>query len=61
MWSNEMALRNVLGFFPTYMRPPYSDCTATSGCQGDMEDLGYHVVYFDVDTDGWWSAVPLPL
>lgn len=52
MWSNEMALRNILGFFPTYMRPPYSDCTAASGCQKDMADLGYHITYFDVDTDG---------
>jgi hypothetical protein len=50
MYSNEMALRNILGFFPTYMRPPYSDCTAESGCQKDMADLGYHVTYFDVDT-----------
>lgn len=52
MWSNEMALRNVLGFFPTYMRPPYSDCTAKSGCQSDMVALGYHIIYYDVDTDG---------
>jgi len=26
MYYNEMAFRNVLGFFPTYMRPPYSEC-----------------------------------
>jgi len=52
MWSNEMALRNILGFFPTYMRPPYSDCTAESGCQDDMAELGYHITYFDVDTEG---------
>lgn len=52
MWSNEMAIRNILGFFPTYMRPPYSDCTAESGCEDDMAELGYHITYFDVDTDG---------
>jgi hypothetical protein len=28
MYKNEMALRNVLGVIPTYMRPPYSSCTA---------------------------------
>jgi hypothetical protein len=28
MWKNEMALRNIIGVIPTYMRPPYSDCTA---------------------------------
>lgn len=53
MWKNEMALRNILGFFPTYMRPPYSSCTASSGCEADMETLGYHVTYFDVDTDDY--------
>ncbi|THY05566.1 glycoside hydrolase/deacetylase [Aureobasidium pullulans] len=58
MYSNEMALRNILGFFPTYMRPPYSDCTAESGCQQDMADLGYHVTYFDVDTDDYNNDSP---
>jgi peptidoglycan/xylan/chitin deacetylase (PgdA/CDA1 family) len=53
MYKNEMALRNILGFFPTYMRPPYSSCTAESGCEQAMADLGYHVVYFDVDTDDY--------
>jgi peptidoglycan/xylan/chitin deacetylase (PgdA/CDA1 family) len=24
MWKNEMALRNIVGKIPTYMRPPYS-------------------------------------
>jgi peptidoglycan/xylan/chitin deacetylase (PgdA/CDA1 family) len=53
MWMNEMALRNVLGKIPTYMRPPYSSCTVDSGCQQDMADLGYHVSYFNVDTDDY--------
>jgi len=44
MIKNEMALRNILGFFPTYMRPPYSNCDAQSGCQADMVSLGYHIV-----------------
>lgn len=44
MIKNEMALRNILGFFPTYMRPPYSSCDAPSGCQADMRTLGYHIV-----------------
>jgi peptidoglycan/xylan/chitin deacetylase (PgdA/CDA1 family) len=48
----EMSLSNILGFFPTYMRPPYSSCTAASGCEKDMADLGYHISYFDLDTDG---------
>ncbi|KAJ4382155.1 hypothetical protein N0V86_002484 [Didymella sp. IMI 355093] len=53
MWKNEMALRNIIGKIPTYMRPPYSSCTAESGCEKDMADLGYHVTYFDVDTDDY--------
>ncbi|KAK4983728.1 hypothetical protein LTR50_007047 [Elasticomyces elasticus] len=59
MWSNEMALRNILGFFPTYMRPPYSDCTAASGCQADMKALGYHIIYFDIDTHDYDNDSPM--
>lgn len=51
MWKNEMALRNIVGKIPTYMRPPYSSCTGA--CQTDMAALGYHVTYFDVDTDDY--------
>ena len=50
MYNNEAALRNILGFFPTYMRPPYSSCDAD--CQSDLGTLGYHITYFDLDTDG---------
>ncbi|KAI1503223.1 glycoside hydrolase/deacetylase [Biscogniauxia marginata] len=50
MYKNEMAIRNVLGVIPTYMRPPYSSCTAASGCQADMATLQYHIIYFDLDT-----------
>lgn len=58
MVKNEMALRNILGGFPTYMRPPYSSCSARSGCLGDMDDLGYHVSYFDLDTDDYNNDSP---
>jgi peptidoglycan/xylan/chitin deacetylase (PgdA/CDA1 family) len=47
----EMAMRNIVGYFPTYMRPPYSSCNAA--CSQTMRDLGYHVVYFDIDTDDY--------
>jgi peptidoglycan/xylan/chitin deacetylase (PgdA/CDA1 family) len=49
MYKNEMALRNILGFFPTYMRPPYDTCSAASGCEKDMADLGYHIIYYNLD------------
>jgi peptidoglycan/xylan/chitin deacetylase (PgdA/CDA1 family) len=31
MIKNEMAFNNIIGMWPTYMRPPYSDCTESSG------------------------------
>ncbi|OJD37641.1 carbohydrate esterase family 4 protein [Diplodia corticola] len=58
MIKNEMALRNILGFFPTYMRPPYSSCTAESGCEDDLKALGYHITYFDTDTDDYDNTTP---
>lgn len=58
MIKNEMALRNILGFIPTYMRPPYSSCTAESGCESDLADLGYHIVYFDLDTQDYLNDDP---
>ncbi|KAK7535987.1 chitin binding protein [Phyllosticta citribraziliensis] len=58
MYKNEMALRNILGFFPTYMRPPYSACDQASGCWRDMKTLGYHVTYFDLDTDDYNNVTP---
>ena len=58
MYYNEMAFRNILGFFPTYMRPPYSDCDAASGCEADMAALGYNVVYFDLDTEDYLMDAP---
>jgi peptidoglycan/xylan/chitin deacetylase (PgdA/CDA1 family) len=51
MYKNEMALRNIIGVIPTYMRPPYSSCAGQ--CETDMADLGYHVTYFNVDTDDY--------
>lgn len=46
----EMALSNIIGKFPTYMRPPYSSCNGA--CETDMKALGYVISYFDLDTDG---------
>lgn len=52
-----MAMRNIVGFFPTYMRPPYSSCNAA--CVATMNTLGYHITYFDVDTDDYDNDSPL--
>ncbi|KAH8732274.1 hypothetical protein GQ44DRAFT_602887 [Phaeosphaeriaceae sp. PMI808] len=56
MWKNEMALRNIVGKIPTYMRPPFSSCTGQ--CETDMAALGYHIIYFDVDTDDYNQDSP---
>jgi peptidoglycan/xylan/chitin deacetylase (PgdA/CDA1 family) len=47
---NERALRNVLGFIPTYFRPPYLQCQ--EACQALMLKMGYHIIMTNLDTDG---------
>jgi peptidoglycan/xylan/chitin deacetylase (PgdA/CDA1 family) len=51
MVKNEMAIRNIIGKYPTYMRPPYSSCNEV--CQKVLKQLGYVVSYFDLDTDDY--------
>jgi peptidoglycan/xylan/chitin deacetylase (PgdA/CDA1 family) len=59
IYSNEMALRNILGFFPQYMRPPYSSCTAL--CQEVLESTGYHIIYFDLDSEDYLHDDPIQI
>ncbi|KAJ0344776.1 hypothetical protein COL154_007415 [Colletotrichum chrysophilum] len=56
MIYNEIAFADLLGYFPTYMRPPYSACDAT--CEGYLDDLGYHITYFNLDTEGYLHDSP---
>ncbi|KAF6838434.1 chitin deacetylase [Colletotrichum musicola] len=58
MYKLEMALRNIIGVFPTYMRPPFSSCTAECGCEDDMAALGYSIIYFDLDTEDYLHDSP---
>jgi len=58
MVKNEMAFRNIMGFWPTYMRPPYDSCTADSGCRSDMSTMGYHIVEYTVDTYDFDNITP---
>ncbi|KAH8694520.1 hypothetical protein BGZ61DRAFT_478127 [Ilyonectria robusta] len=51
MVYNEIALADILGYFPTYMRPPYSASNATTDAW--LGELGYHVTYFNLDTAGY--------
>jgi peptidoglycan/xylan/chitin deacetylase (PgdA/CDA1 family) len=39
---NEMAFVDILGFFPTYLRPPYTDFNAQT--LSYLQTMGYHVV-----------------
>ncbi|KAK2038719.1 glycoside hydrolase/deacetylase [Colletotrichum somersetense] len=56
MIYNEIAFTDILGFYPTYMRPPYSICGTE--CQNQMVQLGYHITYFDLDTQGYLNTDP---
>ncbi|OLN83704.1 Chitin deacetylase-like protein 9 [Colletotrichum chlorophyti] len=56
MVYNEIAFMDILGFFPTYMRPPFSICGTE--CQNQMVELGYHITYFDLDTEGYLHTLP---
>jgi peptidoglycan/xylan/chitin deacetylase (PgdA/CDA1 family) len=56
MYKTEEALVNILGVFPTYMRPPYLALDAASGA--DMADLGYHVISTNLDTKDYANDSP---
>lgn len=51
MLYNEVALADLLGRFPTYMRPPHSLSSPTTDAW--LGELGYHVIYFDLNTRGY--------
>lgn len=56
MTELEVRLKEIIGCYPTYMRPPFSSCGAA--CMSTMKDLGYHVVLFDLDTDDYNNPTP---
>ena len=41
----------VLGFRPTYVRPPFGDCDRV--CEKTLRKLGYHVVNWNLDLQDW--------
>ncbi|KAH0491983.1 hypothetical protein TgHK011_003383 [Trichoderma gracile] len=51
MIYNEIAIADIIGVFPTYMRPPYS--ASNEDVNEWLGELGYHVTYFDLDTEGY--------
>ncbi|EJT78333.1 chitin deacetylase [Gaeumannomyces tritici R3-111a-1] len=49
--KNEIAIASILGVLPTYFRPPYAKFN--SEVLSDLQELGYHVTNYDVDTRDW--------
>ncbi|KAJ6447314.1 polysaccharide deacetylase [Purpureocillium lavendulum] len=56
MIFNEIALNDILGYFPTYMRPPYS--ASNGNVDAILGELGYHIIYFNLDTEGYLNDSP---
>ncbi|KZN91307.1 Chitin deacetylase [Penicillium chrysogenum] len=52
----EETFMHILGFFPTYMRPPFLRHTPV--VLGAMADLGYHVIGASVDTKDYENDNP---
>lgn len=53
---NEMAFRNVFGFFPTYFRAPYLECG--SACRTFLGEYGYHIISTNSDTKDYENDDP---
>lgn len=51
-----MAFRNILGYFPTYFRPPYSECNEM--CQSVLKRYGYHSTYYSLVTQDYMYDAP---
>jgi peptidoglycan/xylan/chitin deacetylase (PgdA/CDA1 family) len=49
--NNEIALNDILGFLPTYYRPPYGFTNGQVISQ--LQQLGYHILNWDLDTLDW--------
>lgn len=52
----EDALLNIIGKFPTYMRPPYF--SYNSATLQTLGNLGYHVIQASIDTLDWQYNTP---
>ncbi|KAL1895599.1 hypothetical protein Sste5346_005068 [Sporothrix stenoceras] len=49
--KNEIAIADVIGVIPTYLRPPYTRWNQDA--LNDLKALGYHVLNYDIDTRDW--------
>lgn len=51
MTQLEAAFTNIIGKYPTYMRPPYFECGGN--CLSVMDTLSYHTIFTNLDTLDW--------
>jgi peptidoglycan/xylan/chitin deacetylase (PgdA/CDA1 family) len=51
MTKLETAYMNILGYYPTYMRPPYLSTNALAITT--LTSLGYKIIQCDIDTQDW--------
>jgi len=56
MTQLESVLLDIIGRYPTYMRPPYLSCDTT--CLSTLNTLGYHVMTTNLDTLDWQFNTP---
>ncbi|KAL7269180.1 hypothetical protein RUND412_008165 [Rhizina undulata] len=56
MTQLETALLDIIGKYPTYMRPPYFSCSTE--CLSTITSLGYHVINTNLDTNDWQGSIP---
>jgi peptidoglycan/xylan/chitin deacetylase (PgdA/CDA1 family) len=52
----EQSLTTILGYYSTYMRPPYLETNAQ--VLSTLASLGYHVIQIDIDTEDWQNTTP---
>lgn len=56
IYFNEIALADLLGYFPAYFRFPHSESNDTLDAL--LGVLGYHIIYYDLNTDGYDNDDP---
>ncbi|MBE3047795.1 polysaccharide deacetylase family protein [Candidatus Bathyarchaeota archaeon] len=56
MTQLEVALVDIIGKYPTYMRPPYFEWDDEN--LDTLGELGYKVIHADIDTLDWAGDIP---
>ncbi|KAH8748555.1 hypothetical protein F5882DRAFT_311323, partial [Hyaloscypha sp. PMI_1271] len=56
IYYNEISFRNILGFFPMYIRPLYSEYD--NNTQAILSNIGYHVIYYNINSSNYLNDDP---